>query len=53
MLQFQTTPLMHAASAGQLDVVEYLVEECEADVNARDEVRQPTESNMLLVWFGG
>ena len=43
--------LRTAASAGQLDVVKYLVEG-KADVNARDKVKQPTASNRLLVWFG-
>jgi hypothetical protein len=28
------------------------VEEYKADVNARDVVKQRTESNRLLVWFG-
>ena len=46
------TPLLHACNAGQLGVVKYLVEECEADVNVRGEVKQRTESNRLLVWFG-
>ena len=52
VLQNGETPLMYVCYTGHLDVVKYLVEKCEADVNARDEVKQPTESNMLLVWFG-
>ena len=44
---------MRASIKGKWDVVKYLVEECKADINARDEVSQPTESNKLLVWFGG
>ena len=45
---------LHAvASTGHLGVVKYLVEECNADVNATDKVKQRTESNRLLVWFGG
>ena len=46
--QRQNTPLIWAISAGQLDVMKYLLE-CKVDVNARDEVTQPTESNKLLV----
>ena len=53
VLQFGMTPLLYASMTGMWDVVEYLVEECNADVNARDEVKQCTESNRLLVWFGG
>ena len=45
---------LHTAAAdGKLDLVKYLVEECKADVNATDKVKQRTESNRLLVWFGG
>ena len=47
------TPLIYASMDGQLDVVKYLVEECKADINARDTVKQRTESNRLPVWFGG
>ena len=53
VLQDGKTPLIWASREGKLDVVKYLVEECEADVNAEDQVKQPTESNRLLVWFGG
>ena len=53
MLQYGYTPVMHTSKEGKLDVVKYLVEECNADINVRDEVKQRTESNMLLVWFGG
>ena len=53
MLQNGNTALMHASREGRLDVVKYLVEECDADVNTGDEVKQRTESNRLLVWFGG
>ena len=45
--------LRTAASAGQWNVVKYLLEECKVDVNARDEVTQRTESNRLLVCFAG
>ena len=45
--------LRASASSCQLDVMKYLVEECGADVDAGDEVRQHTDSNRLLVWFGG
>ena len=48
-LQEKMTPLMHASAVGEWDVVKYLVEECKADVNVRDEVNQHTESNRLLV----
>ena len=53
MLQYENTPLLYASSAAKLDVVKYLVEECKADINARDTVKQRTESNRLPVWFGG
>ena len=53
MLQNGETALMHASQGGQLDVVKYLVEKCKADVNARNKVKQPTESNRLPVWFAG
>ena len=49
MLQYGETALMYASREGKLDVVKYLVQECGADVNARDEVTQPTQSNRLLV----
>ena len=52
-LQHGVTPLMHASREGRWDVVKYLVEKCKADVNTTNKVKQPTESNMLLVWFGG
>ena len=52
MLQYETTAMMSASEAGKLDVVKYLVE-CTADVNDRNKVKQHTESNRLLVWFGG
>ena len=45
--------LRAAAREGKLDVVKFLVAECEADVNARHDVKQPTQSNRLLVLFGG
>ena len=44
---------MRASKEGKLGVVKYLVEECEADVNARHKVKQPTQSNRLPGWFGG
>ena len=53
MLQSGKTPLLHASMYVELDVVKYLVEECKADVNATDKVKQRTESNRLVVWFGG
>ena len=53
MLQIGNTPLMSASRAGKLVVVKYLVEECKVDVNVRDRVKQCTQSNRLLVWFGG
>ena len=53
MLQIGNTSMMRASREGQLDVMKYLVEECKADVNVSDKVRQPTESNMLPGWFGG
>ena len=37
---------------GELDKVKCLVK-CKADVNASDSVKQCTESNKQLVWFGG
>ena len=49
VVQRGKTALMHASQGGQLDVVKYLVEECEADVNVRDKVKQCTQSNRLLV----
>ena len=47
-LQYRKTPLKYASWAGKLDVVKYLVK-CKADVDARDEVKQSTESIRLLV----
>ena len=52
MLQYRRTPLVYASKEGKLATVKYLVE-CKADVNATDRVKQPTESNRLVVWFGG
>ena len=53
MLQAGVTPLVYASRYDKWDVVKYLVEECNADVNGTDKVKQPTESNKLPVWFGG
>ena len=44
--------LRTAAADGKLDVVKYLVEECKADVNARDVVTQHREQQAVsLVWW--
>ena len=52
-LQYGNIALLCASCEGHLDVVKYLVEECNADVSARNKVKQHTESIRLLVWFGG
>ena len=46
MVQYRKTPLKYASSAGKLDVVKYLAK-CNADVDARDEVKQRTESMIV------
>ena len=48
MLQYGNTPLFHASRECRLDVVKCLVEECKADVDASDKVKQLTESNRLF-----
>ena len=56
MLQDGNTALIRAVREGQmgvvcdrqLDIVKHLLK-CNADLNVRDEVTQPTESNRLLV----
>ena len=53
VLQRGFTALLYASQGGQLDVVKYLVEEYKADANVGDKVKQRTESNRLLGWFGG
>jgi ankyrin repeat protein len=40
LLQDGTTPLHYASSNGHLDVVQFLVEQCGADVHAKDSGQQ-------------
>jgi ankyrin repeat protein len=40
LLQVGYTPLHRASSNGHLEVVQYLIEECGADVNAKDKVSE-------------